>query len=218
MIQTAFDFPEVPSYKIDDFIVTKNNKAVFEKILGWPNSWEDSSFPYFLLLYGPNNSGKTHLANIWLQNANATIFAKHQSIETLDLRGNILVENIDDASWLETDLFHIFNFCHETKRFCLFTSSMFPLDFKLADLSSRIKSIDRSCISQADLETVKILLSKEFSKRSLQIEQKVIEQLAEIIPTNFASPAKAVDLLNQTSLATGKAISSAMIKKLFLYS
>jgi chromosomal replication initiation ATPase DnaA len=216
MIQTTFDFPEVPSYKLDDFIVTENNQATFQTITNWPEAWQSSCFPYFLLLYGKAKSGKTHLANIWLQNANATIFASHQSIETLDLRGNIVVEDIDSSNWSETDLFHIFNFCHETKRYCLFTSSSFPLDFNLADLSSRIKSINRACINQADSQTIKIILRKEFSKKSLQVEQKIIDLLVEILPTNFASASQAVDLLNQTSLNTGKAINSSMVKKLFL--
>jgi chromosomal replication initiation ATPase DnaA len=112
-------------------------------------------------------------------------------------------------------LLYLFNFCHETQRYCLFTSSIFPTNFYLADLSSRIKSIDRICISSPDKEAIKIILSKQFSKKSLLIEPKIIDLIAEIIPLNFDSAVKAVEILNQTSLSTGKNINLAMIKKIF---
>ncbi len=215
MIQKSFNFPHTHFYTADDFIVTNTNRLGFEKIVGWPRVWSNASYPYFLLLYGDARCGKTHLANIWKQRADAEFFAA-DNIDLLDRYTNIIIENIDSANWSENDLLYVFNFCNESKRYCLFTSQIFPLNFNLADLSSRVKSIDSIGIGRPDKETVKMILRKEFSKQSLQIEQKLIDFLADIIPLNFDSAHQAVNLLNKTSLTTGKTINSALIKQLFL--
>jgi chromosomal replication initiation ATPase DnaA len=216
MLQKAFEFYEVPSYEIENFIVTSSNKLIFDKINNWPLSWDYNNYPYSLLINGPKKSGKSHLANIWRHKANASIFASHQSIETLDGRCNIVVEDIDSPNWTQQDLLYIFNFCHQTQRYCLFTNSSWPIAFSLSDLSSRIKSIDRLDLNPPDMESIKIILRKEFCKKSLQVEQKVIDLLTEILPTNFDAAISAVHNLNKVSLDCGKPINSAMIKKLFL--
>jgi chromosomal replication initiation ATPase DnaA len=167
-------------------------------------------------LYGSSQCGKTHLSNIWLKRAEAKRFLYQDRIDVLDNFSNILVEDIDDLNWTEEDLLHIFNFCHETKKYCLFTSKKFPLNFTLADLDSRIKSIDRVNIGRPDKEMIKIILRKEFSEKSLQVEQKLIDLLAEVIPLNFAAARDAVNLVDKTSLTKGKTINYSLIKKLFL--
>ena len=216
MLQGAFNFPEIQSYTIDDFIVSENNVECFKKIINWPDSWNHKNFPYSLMLCGNNKSGKTHLANIWLQIARATPFASHQTIESLDERSNILVEDIENPKWSQTDLLYIFNFCHETKRYCLFTSASRSHDFSLPDLASRIKSIEQVSIKTPNHDEIKVILHKEFSKKSLLIEPKTIDLLSDILPLNFNSAIKAVELIDKTSLGSGKHISQMMIRKLFL--
>jgi chromosomal replication initiation ATPase DnaA len=215
MIQEVFEFPKISSYELDDFIVTDSNSLSFHKITNWPQSWTNSAYPYFLMLYGDKKCGKTHLANIWQTLSNAS-FITGPNLDSIQQYGNLIIEDIDDKRWSEKDLLHIFNLCHETKRYCLFTSTIFPLEFSLADLSSRIKSIDRISIGKPDKETVKIILRKEFSKRSLQIEQKLIDFLSDVIPLNFESAYKAVEILNSTALINSEKINLSLIKKIFL--
>lgn len=207
--QSAFNFPQQASYNMEDFIVTSVNGLSFQKICQWPASWSHAAYPYFLLLIGPKQSGKTHLAHIWAQKSGARFLSKVSNISS-----NIIVEDIDEKD--ENNLLNIFNMCNEAKKYCLFTSSQFPNHFKLQDLSSRIKSIDISHIDTPDKETIKIVLSKEFASKSLQVDSKMVSLIADLIPLNFYSAYKAVNALNRESLSANKPINVALIKKLFL--
>lgn len=216
MIQQSFEFVESPSYAAEDFIITNSNQLAFAKIVSWPGGWRHATYPYFLLIYGQKHCGKTHLANIWRGQTLASFVFNHQVLLSEQPGQNLIIEDIDNPNWCETSLFHLFNFCHEMKIYCLFTSSSFPVKFQLPDLASRLNSVDTIKISQPDLDTIKIFIGKEFSKKSLQVEQKVIELLAEVIPLNFHLAIRAVSLLNQESLACNKPISCSMIKRIFL--
>jgi len=207
--QSTFDFPQRTSYAIEEFIVTGANNLSFQKICQWPASWSHVAYPYFLLLIGPKQSGKTHLAHIWAQKSEAKFLSKVSNISS-----NVIVEDIEEKD--EKDLLGIFNMCNEAKKYCLLTSSKFPKHFKLKDLVSRLKSIDVSYINAPDKETIKIILSKEFASKSLQIEPKMVSLIADLIPLNFHSAYKAVNILNAESLNTNKPINVALIKKLFL--
>jgi chromosomal replication initiation ATPase DnaA len=215
MWQESFDFLVRPTYLAEDFIVTDTNKLSFEKIINWPNSWHHNTYPYFLLLHGDRQCGKTHLANIWAQKSNAHFLLSHQK-DLLEKYSCIVIENIDSKFCNQDDLLYIFNFCHETQKYCLFTSQIFPINFELPDLSSRIKSIDEVEITRPDKETIKIILVKEFAKKSLNIESRVVDFLADVIPQNFNSAIDAVELLDKTSLSTGRHISYSLIKQIFL--
>lgn len=207
--QSTFDFPQQASYNIEEFIVTSVNSLSFQKICQWPESWSHAAYPYFLLLIGPKQSGKTHLAHIWAQKSGARFLSKVSSISS-----SVIVEDIDEKG--EKDLLSIFNMCNEAKKYCLFTSSKFPDHFKLKDLVSRLKSIDISHINTPDKETIKIVLSKEFASKSLQVEPKMVSLIADLIPLNFYSAYKAVNILNRESLSSNKPINASLIKKLFL--
>lgn len=207
--QSTFDFPQQASYEVEEFIVTSANRLSFQKICQWPESWSHVAYPYFLLLIGPKQSGKTHLAHIWAQKSGARFLSKVSSISS-----NVIVEDIDEKG--EKDLLGIFNMCNEAKKYCLFTSSKFPNHFKLKDLASRLKSIDVSHINTPDKETIKIVLSKEFASKSLQVEPKMVSLIADLIPLNFYSAYKAVNILNHKSLSANKPINASLIKKLFL--
>lgn len=207
--QSTFDFPQQASYDVEEFIVTSANSLSFQKICQWPESWGHTAYPYFLLLIGPKQSGKTHLAHIWAQKSGARFLSKVSSISS-----NVIVDDIDEKG--EKDLLGIFNMCNEAKKYCLFTSSKFPNHFKLKDLVSRLKSIDVSHINTPDKETITIVLSKEFASKSLQVEPKMVSLIADLIPLNFYSAYKAVNILNRESLSTNKPINATLIKKLFL--
>ncbi len=216
MLQQSFNFISSPSYLAQDFISTPSNQLAFDKISNWPNNRSNNLYPFFLLIYGQKGCGKTHLANIWRQKTSASIILSHQSLVAQDTASHIVIEDINNDNWSQQDLLHMFNFCHEAKIYCLFTSSIFPAQFALKDLESRINSIDAVKITPPDLDTIKILLRMEFSKKSLEVQQKNIDFLAQILPRNFDCAINAVSTLNDESLKTMQPISYSMIKKIFL--
>ncbi len=215
MWQESFEFLVRPTYLAEDFILTDTNKLSFQKICNWPSSWHHSAYPYFLLLHGDRQCGKTHLSNIWAQKSNAHFLLSHQK-DQLEKYPCVVVENIDSKFCSQNDLLYIFNFCHETQKYCLFTSQIFPIQFDLPDLSSRIRSINEVKITRPDKETIKIILVKEFAKKSLNVDPRVVDFLADVIPQNFNSAIDAVEILDKTSLSTGRHISYALIKQIFL--
>ena len=59
--QLLLDFDHKQNFKHDDFYVSKSNYYIFELINKWPK-WEKN----FLNINGEKYSGKTHLANIFI--------------------------------------------------------------------------------------------------------------------------------------------------------
>jgi chromosomal replication initiation ATPase DnaA len=215
MRQESFDFLVRPTYLVEDFIITNTNKSSFQRVCDWPDSWSHGAYPYFLLLHGDRQCGKTHLANIWAKKSNAHFLLSHQK-DQLEKYPCVAVEDIDNKFHNQSDLLYIFNFCHEMRKYCLFTSQIFPIQFDLPDLSSRIRSINEVKIIRPDKETIKIILVKEFAKKALNIDSRVVDFLADVIPQNFDSAIDAVEILDKTSLNTGKNISYSLIKQIFL--
>ena len=211
--QLHFKFFEEEKYNPQDYIVGQVNTIAYNKIVNWSESWNSKFFPYFLLLYGPKLSGKTHLAQIWSKKTNA-IFLKRF---TQEYNQHIVIEDIDNIIGYskECDLLHAFNLCNENKNYCLFTSKTFPLKFQLDDLSSRINSIDRVNISYPDFEMKKVILRKEFTKLYLQVDQKIIDFLSDIIPSTFEAIKFAVEKINKSAMSEGKKMSLNFIKSLF---
>jgi chromosomal replication initiation ATPase DnaA len=129
---------------------------------------------------------------------------------------NIIVEDIDSGIIFEPCLFHIFNSCHENGKFLLLTSAV-PLShigFKLPDLDSRIKSIREVKISEPDDFMVQMILFKHFSKRSIKVEENVMNYLMKILPRNFSEIAEKINILDTASLVYKKDITIPFIKRI----
>jgi chromosomal replication initiation ATPase DnaA len=201
MQQSILNFKYNEEYKTEDFIVSQSNQVAFDILHNFQKSWGTSLYPYTLLITGPKGSGKTHLAHIW----------QGISLE------NITVENIDATNTLdEEDLLHIFNSCNENKKFLLLTSALpaNQIQFKLPDLDSRIKSIMEVKIYEPDDYLVKMILFKHFSKRSIKIEDNVMNYLESRLPRNFNEINLQINLLDEASLRHKKDITIPFIRKI----
>jgi chromosomal replication initiation ATPase DnaA len=198
MQQSILNFKYNEEYKTEDFIVSQSNQVAFDILYNFQKNCGMLPYPYTILINGPKGSGKTHLAHIW----------QAISIE------NITVENID-AIVDEEDLLHIFNSCNENKKFLLLTSSLptNQIRFKLPDLDSRIKSIMEVKIYEPDDYLVKMILFKHFSKRSIKIEDNVMNYLESRLPRNFNEINLQINLLDDASLRHKKDITIPFIKK-----
>ena len=125
------------SYLEEDFLISNSNKDAFQSII------EKSIKINNIYLYGPNKSGKSHLASIWLKRNNGINIElnkiTNQSI--IEINQNILIEDIY-KNLNEEKLFFLINNINEKNKKILITSNNKPLNynFKIKDLSSRIKS------------------------------------------------------------------------------
>ena len=66
--QLSFDLPVRPALGREDFFVSPGNAMAVALLDGWRN-WAGGK----LVLYGPEGSGKTHLAHVWASQTGARI-------------------------------------------------------------------------------------------------------------------------------------------------
>ena len=64
--QLYFDIDDAPSFVEDNFIISSSNQNATDYIYKWPN-WASNC----VVLFGESGVGKSHLANIWHNKAQA---------------------------------------------------------------------------------------------------------------------------------------------------
>src|SRR5882757_10460369 len=122
--QLPLAFDHQPSYARQDFINGESNERAFAFVEAWPD-WPARAGA----LWGPEGSGKTHLAHIWAREAgaqslNSNAFT-HETVAGLAAGGRWL---IDDADLAEDPvaLFHLLNFVNQSAGALLLTGREAP--------------------------------------------------------------------------------------------
>ena len=108
MTQLAIDLPYRPALGRADFLVSDCNAAA----LGWIERWP--VWPaHALVLYGPEGCGKSHLAYLWCERADARLVSGRELTEwqSASVSPGIAIDDADRAS--EIALLHLFNSCAE---------------------------------------------------------------------------------------------------------
>ena len=220
--QLPFNFAHHTYMGKDDFVVSPCNAEAFALIERWPQ-WAD----FAACIYGGEHCGKTHLANIFaeeaavkagLRNRLPIIEAKKISLEKLPplfeySRGLIvedLSENIDEEA-----MFHLFNLYRNQGGFVLFTSHLPParLPFKLPDLKSRLMMIQSICINHPDDELLAELIVKLFCDRQIAITPEVLNYIVINMQRSFDYAHKLVAEIDHISMAYKRAISIPIVKE-----
>jgi chromosomal replication initiation ATPase DnaA len=191
--QLSFEFPaqiENYPYSRQDFILSPENKSAFDslhKFFGQRNSGK--SFLQSLLLSGPKYCGKTHLLNIFYnQNKEVTSFIDHNNLAGVNLnnffdKNNFyILENIETIDDQEL-LLHIINYTLESSSFLILSSrnEIIDLKFEINDLNSRVKNIPNAIIKPPTKDLIEILLIKNFAKKQLKLDSKIIDLIADEI-------------------------------------
>jgi len=157
-----------------NFFVNKTNFYAFNVLVN-----NNSNFSY---LYGPNKSGKSHLAQIWLKKNHAIKYNNSNYKTLLYEKNNILVDDL--LNYDEEKIFHIVNHCILNKTKVLVTSSnkINRINFKLEDLSSRLKTFSILEINQPNDEMLltiltKLLVDKQFIINSNDIFEYILRRV-----------------------------------------
>src|SRR6185295_18350523 len=145
--QLPLAFGHAPSYAREDFIKGLTNEQALAFIDAWPN-WPARSGA----LWGPEGSGKTHLAHIWAREAEADLLNcngfTHETVAALAHGGRWL---IDDADLIEDPvaLFHLLNFVNQSSGALLLTGREPPQSWSrgLPDLRSRLAGLSGAALS-----------------------------------------------------------------------
>jgi chromosomal replication initiation ATPase DnaA len=200
--QLALDLGHRPALQRDDFLVTAANASAAGWLDRWPN-WPSAG----LVLFGPEGSGKSHLAAIWRQRSGAVgVAAKGLRDELVpDLAGAsaLLFDPISFPSADERACLHLLNLVHERKGHVLFVSREPPSRWPivLPDLKSRLRALPAVGVGPPDETLLASLLVKWFGERQLAVDDGVVVYLAARVERSFAVARSLVDALDRAALA-----------------
>ncbi len=215
MSQLVFKFPFKTKYYEQDFYVSSNNFSAYKLIESWPK-WPGK----WLNVFGSKGSGKTHLSKILEKKIEKVkildetevsykIFDKLNEIDCL------IIENYNNK--IEEKLFYsILNEAKQLENFILVNSAK-PLKenhFKLKDLRSRINSFVYIGIDLPTDDLLKVIISKFFSEKQINLEPKVTEYIIKNVDRSYEKMIKFIKDIDELSLSSGKSININLIKKL----
>lgn len=220
--QLAIDFNLRPCMGKEDFMVAKPNIEAVTMIDNWPD------WPFFAVcIYGPEGSGKTHLANVFSNNVSIktnypykipVIKAKNLKPETpyelFKQHNCLIIEDLENLNDFET-LFHTYNLYKNENGFILFTSRIAParLTIPLADLRSRLNAMPAIEIKEPDDELLNILIIKLFSDRQIIVSPEIVSYILKNMERSFSYARKLVSEIDNISLELQRAVSVSIVKE-----
>ncbi len=210
-------FDHRPALSGEDFLVSPSNQQAIQWIDSWPN-WPGP----LLVIVGPAGSGKTHLANVFLN----TTGAKNVDIGMLDAKGPaevieeakaLVVENAENfiKAGLDEHLLHLYNLAREHGIRILMTAETAPARWKinLKDLSSRLNTAPVAEINPPDDALIGALLIKQFSDRQINVGQDVISYLLSRMDRSFDAVRNVVESTDRLSLSEKRGVTIPLVRR-----
>jgi chromosomal replication initiation ATPase DnaA len=216
--QLALEFPLVEGSALGDFEAVATNEAALAAVLAWPR-WPSVA----LILDGPEGSGKTHLARIWAQRAEARqlaaaeIWSIADPLQRLGAAHAAVVEDADHVAD-ETILLHLYNLLAERHGHLLLTSRR-PLaawPFRLPDLRSRLATAWMVHIDPPDDALLAAVLVKQLTDRQLPVEGEVVRYLLARMERSFAAVRRLVEALDRASLCARRPVGLHLARSVLL--
>jgi chromosomal replication initiation ATPase DnaA len=205
--QLPLDLPHSGEHGRATFLTGEANAAALALVDRWPD-WPGNA----ALIWGPEGTGKTHLAEIWRHRSGAAIVAAADLAAALNAEiltpHGLVVEAVDGPGVDASALFHCLNLARQGHGSLLLTSrtSGASLPFALPDLSSRIRALASAGLSEPDEDLLRRVLAKLFADRQLNADPQVLEFLLRRMERSLASANALVRELDRASLAEGKPI------------
>ena len=217
MQQIPFDLGHRAAMGREDFLIAPNNQDA----VAWIDLWPEWPAPA-LILYGPAASGKSHLAAVWGECANAAC-VKPDSLNDSSIRHiadaarHVVLEDADDLIGNiegEKGLFHLYNLFKEEKRSILITLQEPPVrrSFAVADLASRLRAAPAVAIREPDDVLLGAILVKLFSDRQLRVSADVIKYIVLHMERSFEEARRIVAEADARALSEKRPVSVALLK------
>ncbi|MBR3501537.1 MAG: hypothetical protein IKO06_01380 [Alphaproteobacteria bacterium] len=220
--QTAFSFAVNTDLGRDDFMVSDCNREAFALVDAWPD-WSGNG----LFVFGPEGSGKTHLAHMFVEKLDALQVIKKkvpiydsrqinmQNIERICSASDaIVVENLCENIQQEA-LFHLFNYFTSSGHYSLWTASVAPsrLNLSLKDLQSRLNMLTCVEIKEPDDMMLRALVVKLFNDRQIAISPEILEYIITNTERSFSYVERLVAEIDEISLAYKTAVNYKVVKE-----
>lgn len=214
--QLALALPHAESFAREDFLPGPSNTAALSLIERWPD-WPAR----IVVLTGPEGSGKSHLAAIWAEASGARVMSAKLLAEA-DLpaalaTGALVLEDLAFADLDERALFHLINLAREEGTFVLITSrsplTTFPV--MIRDLASRMRAIPSVSLTPPDDSLLRSLIVKLAADRQLEVDDALVNYLANRIERSFAGARAAVARLDHEAMRQHRPVTRALAAELF---
>lgn len=206
--QLPLDLELSAGYSLDDLIVTGANAEAAAFIHRWPD-WPSQ----VVVLAGPPGCGKTHLASIWSDAAQAVSLAADR-FPAMPGRGGgpFLVEDADRAELDQTALFHLINTVRESGSWLLLTARRFPAAWgvTLADLASRLKAATVVELGEPDDLLLGGVMTKLFADRQVDVDPAVVQFLVRRMERSLSAASDLVARLDRAALERKSPITRAL--------
>ena len=214
MSQLVFKFPFKTKYYEQDYYVSSNNFSAYRLIESWPN-WPDK----WVNIYGPKGCGKTHLSNILKKKISIIEIFDAKKIdeekifkfEKLDC---LIIDNYENN--IDENFFYsILNHFKQLDTYVV-VNSFLPIKnmkLELKDLKSRAESFVSLGIELPTDDLLKVIISKSFSDKQIDISPKISEYIIKNIERSYEKVFKFIKEIDDLSLSSGKSININLIKK-----
>lgn len=207
--QLPLEFRHEAASGRDDLVISDPVSAAASIIDRWPD-WPSP----VVIITGPEGSGKSHLAEVWLRKSGARRVraAKGSDAVTLAGEGPVLVEDADRDGFDEAELFHLINAVRSARSSLLITARSWPMAWgvTLPDLTSRLRAATTVEIGPPDDILLSQILVKLFADRQLLTDDKIIAYIVPRMERSLAAAQAIVERLDRLALARGTRINRAL--------
>ena len=210
MKQTSFEYNIQPKYNIENFYVSEANEEAYEFVINENNHTD------FSILYGPAKSGKTHLGLIWMEKNKAILYNQNNYFSIIKENNNIFIDDFFN-NLNEEYMFYIINHCFNNNLKILLCSDRLisNYDFKLKDLSSRLKSFYVKKINKPDDDLIVNLLTKLLYDKQIIINNpEIFSFILNRINRTYEDVHKFIEKIDKFSLEKKRELTIPLIKKL----
>tara|TARA_B100001778_G_C18339040_1_gene516612 strand:- start:13 stop:666 length:654 start_codon:yes stop_codon:yes gene_type:complete len=210
--QLVFNLTNIKNFNLEDFYVNDNNLEATELIKLWPN-WFNGA----IVIYGPEKSGKSHLANIWKKIANASIYNLKDDflLSNINTKENFVLDNFHHLSEHDEEtFFHIYNQTLNNKKTVMITVDKNKFNrINLKDLKSRFNSFSSATINPPDDNLVNALIVKFFRDQQINIDPLVIAFIAKRIERDYGAIFNFLKKIDNLSLENKNKVSIPFLNK-----
>ncbi|MBV9240215.1 MAG: chromosomal replication initiator DnaA [Xanthobacteraceae bacterium] len=202
------------SFAREDFLEGPSNAAALALIERWPD-WPGRS----VVLVGPEGSGKSHLAEVWVRKAGGRRLTaaslEQAAVPALIATGAVAVEDIAEGVD-EIALFHLLNLAREQTAYLLLSARDVPVRWpiRLPDLASRVRALPIIELTAPDDALLRAVMIKLFADRQLAVDESLIAYLITRIERSFGAARAVVALLDREALRQQRPVTRALAAEL----
>jgi len=229
-MQMIFDFPVVPRFSLENFVVCGGNKTAYQ----FARKLIDDPAENLLYVYGPDGSGKTHLLTALSDALGAEYFSFRDAgalyagdceaevasrlAERFAAAPALVLDDLDlipDRQEVRVELWELFNGSYTAGKKIALAGLTPPKELPNLDghLTSRLLWGLVARMDVSDDESRRMILKKLAEDRQIHLPDEVIEQMLLRVRRDIPSLVYALETISRHSLATKRKIGTRQAKE-----